>query len=108
MAINREQFAEQLAQKVNIPQAQAYSLLCTVIKLLAENLVNQETIGFVGFGTLGIKQRAARQGRHPRTGKPLAIPAQSIAYFRPGSTLKQVIREAGAKHKKPAKKTAKK
>jgi nucleoid DNA-binding protein len=44
-----------------------------------------------GFGTFGVTHRKARQGRHPKTGATLKIPATYAVTFRPGKTLKDSI-----------------
>jgi len=47
------------------------------------------TIG--GFGTFMVSRRAARNGRNPRTGKALRIPACRVPRFKPSRTLKDAL-----------------
>jgi DNA-binding protein HU-beta len=47
------------------------------------------TIG--GFGTFVVSRRAARNGRNPRTGKTIAIPACRVPRFKPSRSLKGAI-----------------
>jgi DNA-binding protein HU-beta len=47
------------------------------------------TIG--GFGTFMVSRRAARNGRNPRTGKALTIPACRVPRFKPSRTLKDAL-----------------
>jgi DNA-binding protein HU-beta len=51
----------------------------------------------IGFGSFGVRKRAARSGRHPRTGKPLKIPAAKVPVFRPGKALKGVVKGKSGK-----------
>jgi DNA-binding protein HU-beta len=46
----------------------------------------------VGLGTLKVVQRAARNGRNPRTGEPVKIPAKRAAKFVPGKVLKDALK----------------
>jgi DNA-binding protein HU-beta len=46
---------------------------------------------YPGFGTFSKRKRAARQGRHPRTGKPITIPAAHTLAFNLGSDLKELL-----------------
>jgi DNA-binding protein HU-beta len=48
------------------------------------------TIG--GFGTFMVSKRAARNGRNPRTGKALTIPATRVPRFKPSPSLKSAVR----------------
>ena len=45
-----------------------------------------------GFGTFSVAKRAARNGRNPRTGKIIKIPATRVPRFKPSKTLKTVVR----------------
>jgi len=47
------------------------------------------TIG--GFGTFMVSRRAERNGRNPRTGKALTIPACRVPRFKPSRTLKDAL-----------------
>jgi DNA-binding protein HU-beta len=44
-----------------------------------------------GFGTFEPRQRPARTGRNPRTGKELSIPASVSPAFRPAPALKDAV-----------------
>ena len=47
------------------------------------------TIG--GFGTFMVSRRAERNGRNPRTGKAIRIPATKVPRFKPSRTLKAAV-----------------
>jgi DNA-binding protein HU-beta len=44
-----------------------------------------------GFGTFMVSQRAGRDGRNPRTGKAIKIPACRVPRFKPSRTLKHSL-----------------
>ena len=48
-------------------------------------------VSITGFGTFGITQREAREGRNPRAGEALKIPAKKLPKFRAGKTLREAI-----------------
>jgi DNA-binding protein HU-beta len=48
------------------------------------------TIG--GFGTFMLSKRAGRNGRNPRTGKAIQIPACRVPRFKPSRSLKDAVR----------------
>lgn len=41
-----------------------------------------EGLAWSGIGVFEVRQRAARQGRHPRTGEPMTLPAYKTVGFR--------------------------
>jgi nucleoid DNA-binding protein len=46
---------------------------------------------YPGFGTFAKRRREGRIGRHPSTGKPIEIPAQTTVSFAVGSELKSLL-----------------
>ncbi len=56
-------------------------------------------------GTAETRERAARDGRNPQTGKPMKIKASTTVAFRPATALKERV---GTKAKAKAKAKAKK
>lgn len=48
------------------------------------------TIG--GFGTFVVTKRAARNGRNPRTGKAIHIPATRVPRFKASRALREALR----------------
>ncbi|HIJ77091.1 MAG TPA: HU family DNA-binding protein [Deltaproteobacteria bacterium] len=46
-----------------------------------------DKITLVGFGTFSVATRAKREGRNPRTGEKIKIPASKVVKFKAGKTL---------------------
>ena len=46
---------------------------------------------FVGFGTFSIVHREAREGRNPRTGGTIQIPASNQPKFKAGKSFKDAV-----------------
>ena len=53
----------------------------------AEALRRGERIEIRGFGTFSVTETKARNGRNPRTGQPVKIPAGRRVRFKPSKTL---------------------
>ncbi|MFS1583768.1 MAG: HU family DNA-binding protein [Candidatus Arsenophonus phytopathogenicus] len=62
------------------------------IETATEALKAGNDIQLVGFGCFQVKQRAARDGRNPKTGEPLKIAAASVPSFKAGKTLKEAVK----------------
>jgi len=56
-------------------------------------------VQLIGFGTFGIKSRAARKGRNPQTGEEIKIKASKSVSFKAGAALKEVAKKARPKKK---------
>jgi len=59
-----------------------------VFASIQEALAKGEKAQFIGFGTFEVKQRKARKGRNPQSGKVINIPAAKVPVFKPGKALK--------------------
>jgi integration host factor subunit beta len=49
-----------------------------------------------GFGSFRIRDRKARQGRNPKTGEKVSVPAKKVPYFKPSKELKDLINSTAA------------
>jgi DNA-binding protein HU-beta len=49
-------------------------------------------IQLIGFGTFEVRERAARTGRNPQTGKKIKIPASKVPAFKAGKELKEAVK----------------
>jgi integration host factor subunit beta len=63
----------------------------TVFDSIVDALRKDEKIELRGFGSFRIRQRRSRQGRNPKTGDKVDVPAKRIPYFKPGKELKELI-----------------
>ncbi len=44
-----------------------------------------------GFGSFGLNYRPPRQGRNPKTGAKVKVPAKYVPHFKPGKELKERV-----------------
>jgi DNA-binding protein HU-beta len=65
--------------------------LNAVIEDVFDTLKKGRRVTIGGFGTFMVSRRAARNGRNPRTGKALTIPACRVPRFKPSRTLKDAM-----------------
>ena len=65
--------------------------LNSVIEDVFDALKKGRRVTLGGFGTFMVSRRAARNGRNPRTGKALTIPACRVPRFKPSRTLKDAL-----------------
>ena len=54
-------------------------------------LAKGDSVQLIGFGTFGVKERAARAGRNPRTGETVKIAASKVPTFKAGKGLKDKV-----------------
>ncbi|HEY8435712.1 MAG TPA: HU family DNA-binding protein [Haloplasmataceae bacterium] len=60
-------------------------------EVVTETLASGGEVVLTGFGSFKVNERGARQGRNPRTGETITIPASKVPTFRPGKGLKDAV-----------------
>lgn len=60
----------------------------SVFDSMAQALHQGERIEIRGFGSFVVKQRQAREGRNPKTGRIVSVPAKRVPFFKVGKELK--------------------
>ncbi len=80
-----------VAKTNGLTRIDAEVVVQTVLDSIVEALNSGEKVELRGFGSFRHRQRNPRQGRNPKTGEKVQVPAKKVAYFRPGKGLKEVI-----------------
>ena len=105
--MNKAELVAAVAEKTNFTKKDAEVALNAVLASIEETLVKGDKVQLIGFGTFEVKERAARIGRNPATGKELEIPASKNPSFKAGKALKDAVNPKPAP-KKGCKKGCKK
>ena len=85
--MNKTGLVKKIAEKAEISQAQAKSVLEATLESVKEALQGGDSVQLIGFGTFSVSERAARTGKNPRTGEQIQIAAKKIATFKAGAGL---------------------
>lgn len=86
--MNRKELITALANKTGATRAEADRNVLALIEIISSTLGKGGKVNLNGFGIFEVRQRAARNGRNPRTGQPLKIKAAKVPAFRAGAALK--------------------
>lgn len=89
--MNKTELVDSMARQLGSSKAEAERALEAFLAGVAAGLKGNREVSIVGFGTFRVTQRAAREGRNPRTGAPLQIAASKSVAFRPGKVLKDAV-----------------
>ena len=82
-----------LSIRLNISQRQAKELLELQIKAISIHLRQRDNVIMRNFGTVGVKDVAARRGYIPSKKMVCDIPARQKIFFRAAKGLKEFIRD---------------
>ena len=71
---------------------QAAAAVDAAISAIKGALSEGDKVSLVGFGSFSVKNRQARTGHNPRTGKKMKIKAKKVPSFTPGKALKDAVK----------------
>ncbi|MBQ8783354.1 MAG: HU family DNA-binding protein [Clostridia bacterium] len=90
--MNKTEFINAVAAKEGIEKKCAEKAVNAVFATIADELAKGEKIQIVGFGTFEVRERAEKQGRNPRTGETMTVPASKVPAFKAGAALKNAVK----------------
>jgi integration host factor subunit beta len=62
-----------------------------ILDTMAVSLSRGERIEVRGFGSFGLNYRPPRQGRNPKTGDKVKVPAKYVPHFKAGKELRERV-----------------
>lgn len=68
-------------------------IVSTVFDEISEALSRGDRVELRGFGAFSVRERAARQGRNPRTGDSVQVPDKAVPYFKTGKELRMRLND---------------
>ncbi len=89
--MNKSELIDAIATTADLTKADAGRALDAVLDSVTNALKAGDQVTLVGFGTFLVKERAARTGRNPQTGKEIEIAASKVPTFKPGKALKDSV-----------------
>jgi DNA-binding protein HU-beta len=89
--VNKSELIDAIAASADITKADAGRALDAAVEAITKALQAGDQVTLVGFGTFQVKERAARTGRNPQTGKEIKIAASKVPGFKAGKGLKDAL-----------------
>jgi len=87
--VTKRQLIEEVAQRYpRFSRRDAEVMVNAVFDSMTDALAKGERIEIRGFGSFIVKQRAAREGRNPRTGTLVSVSAKKVPLFKVGKELR--------------------
>ncbi|MDR3682113.1 MAG: integration host factor subunit beta [Geothrix sp.] len=85
--LTKADLSRHLMEHLEMGKKDAGLLVSTFLESIIESLRTGGGVELRGFGSFRLRERKARQGRNPRNGERIVIPAKRVAYFKLGKEL---------------------
>ncbi|MEQ1890009.1 MAG: HU family DNA-binding protein [Alphaproteobacteria bacterium] len=89
--MNKNDLIAAVAEDVDITKADAARAVDSILEIVTKSLKKGGEVRLVGFGTFSVVKRKASEGRNPRTGEAIKIPASKQPKFKAGKALKDAV-----------------
>ena len=89
--MNKNDLVAAVAASTGLSKSDSANAVDSVIDSITGALRSGSEVRLVGFGTFSVANRAASEGRNPRTGERIHIPASRQPKFKAGKALKSAV-----------------
>ena len=90
--MNKTELVAAIAETAELSKKDAEKAVAAVFGSIEEALKAGDKVQLIGFGTFEVRERAAKQGRNPRTGETMMFEASKVPAFKAGAALKAAIK----------------
>ncbi len=89
--MNKGELVDKIAEKAGVTKKEADAVLTAALESIMEAVSSKDKVTLVGFGSFEPRERKAREGRNPKTGEAMTIPATVVPAFSAGKLFKEKV-----------------
>jgi integration host factor subunit beta len=89
--MTKAELVEKVADKIQLTKKQAETVVNILLNSITEALSEGDKVELRGFGSFRIRNRNPREGRNPKTGDTVQIPAKRVPFFKAGKELRDMV-----------------
>lgn len=89
--MNKSEIIAAIAGEAKLTKKDAEKFLSAFENVVTGELAKGGKVQLVGFVTVDVAERAAREGRNPQTGQPIKIAASKAPRFKAGKKLRDAV-----------------
>ncbi|MDX2213953.1 MAG: HU family DNA-binding protein [Oculatellaceae cyanobacterium bins.114] len=89
--MNKGELIDAVAEKAGVTKKEADRILSATFEAIQDAVAGGEKVTLVGFGTFEPRDRKEREGRNPKSGEAMKIPATRVPAFSAGKLFKEKV-----------------
>ena len=89
--MNKGELVDVVAENASVTKKQADAVLSAALEAIMKAVSDGDKVTLVGFGSFESRERKAREGRNPKTGDKMEIPATRVPAFSAGKLFKDRV-----------------
>ena len=89
--MTKTQLIQAITAREKLSAVEVETVVNTILDTISGALASGGRVELRGFGSFGIKDRRARQGRNPKTGEPVQVPEKRAVFFKAGKEMRERV-----------------
>jgi DNA-binding protein HU-beta len=89
--MNKGELVDAIWEKAGVSKSKADAILAALADTIVTTVGIGEKVTLAGFGSFEKRDRAAREGRNPKTGESITIAATTVPAFSAGKAFKETV-----------------
>ena len=94
--MTKAELVDQVASTVQLPKHQTDAVITRFLQGIMDALHTGDKVELRGFGNFRLRHRQPREGRNPRTGDTVQIPAKAVPSFTAGKAFQEAVQTGAA------------
>lgn len=91
ITMNKTELVNVVAAETEAQKKVVEAIINATFKAIADAMKEGDKVSLIGFGTFEVKDTAEREGRNPKTGEAIKIPAAKKPAFTASKALKDEV-----------------
>ena len=89
--MTKAELVARVSVQIQLPKKQTDSIIDLFFTSITDALSRGENVELRGFGSFRVRHRPPRQGRNPKTGAQVSLPAKCVPFFKTGKDLRKLV-----------------
>ena len=91
--MTKKELIDAVAAAAGTSKKDTAAVVEATLKEIVSSVANGDKVQIVGFGTFEARERGARVGNNPATGKKIKIEATTVPVFKAGAAFKDAVKK---------------
>ena len=91
IGMTKAELVEQVAEQIDLTKKETERIVNIVFGCVVDALRQSDKVELRGFGSFRVRHREPRNGRNPKTGTTVQIPAKKVPFFKAGKDLRELV-----------------
>jgi len=89
--MTKADLVKRVSDRIQMTKKQTELIVNTVFSSITDALTGDDKVELRGFGSFRVRRRNSRDGRNPKTGQAVHVPAKKVPFFKAGKELRELV-----------------